>query len=48
MGEVEAVAATGSGAPTKAIEGRAVCAAADAVEYAGAANGRRVNMRGAH
>ena len=48
MGEVEAVAATGSGAPTEAGEGRAVCAAADAIEYTGAADGRRVNMRCAH
>ena len=48
MGEVEAVAATGSGAPTEAGKGRAVCAAADAIEYTGAADGRRVNMRCAH
>ena len=32
----------------KAVEGRAVCAAAAAVEYTGAAEGRGMNMRGAH
>ena len=48
MREVEMVAATGGGAPAKAVEGRAVCTAAAAIEYTGAAEGRGMNMRGAH